>query len=261
MNETAVQNQPADNETNKLAFLPVLAFGVGLGVVLAYVIYFGVWKKLPAGGPDAWANFGDYFGGLVNPVAGVVTVFLVFFTLKATRKEARDTRTEMKAQLKFLADQQSLADLHRRLDGLYKLWLDHTSDRRHTGFIGGTAEIPVQSPNNESLASIFGNEDYRLSAVAYRDLWEPGDAPWTRIQTNFGEAAELLSEMDVVLQMYDKIAKNPDLTDFYRLRLWRAAAMLSAWKLVNDEIRHHFVAASERLVAMKELREPGLAPA
>jgi hypothetical protein len=36
------KDQLPEDETNKLAFLPVLAFGVGLGVVVAYFIVFGL---------------------------------------------------------------------------------------------------------------------------------------------------------------------------------------------------------------------------
>jgi hypothetical protein len=232
MTETTTRGQLPEDETNRLAFLPVLAFGVGLVVILAYYVYFGVWKQLPAGGPDTWANFGDYFGGVVNPVAGVVTVFLVFFTLKATRKEARDTRTEMQEQRRFFVTQQRLTDLHRSLEGVMAEWRLLIERRTFVGYID-----PRSSATHADVIwrRLFEEGEYRV----YAEEWRIGVGHAlgrSDISDEFEDAIELLQELETYCRSYDAVVGNSDLTDFYRRRVSKAATLLESWGLIDDDL-------------------------
>ena len=66
---------------------PYLAVVVGVTVVaIAAIIGYNIWFiALPLGGPESWAQFGDYFGGILNPIIGLATVVLVLETLRITR--------------------------------------------------------------------------------------------------------------------------------------------------------------------------------
>jgi hypothetical protein len=81
------------------------------------------------GGPEQWAWFGDYFGGIVNPACGIITAFLVVRTLRVTREEAADSRAELQRQNEFIAQQmreartESVAsDLRRTVEMVFRLW-------------------------------------------------------------------------------------------------------------------------------------------
>lgn len=65
-------------------------------VVAVFIREFG--HNAP-GQPEDWAHFGDYIGGVLNPIIGIITVLLIVLTLATTRKEAADARKEMKSQL------------------------------------------------------------------------------------------------------------------------------------------------------------------
>lgn len=247
MTEARDTDNPSDDETNNLSILPALAFGVGLGTVFAYLVFFGIWKRLPAGGPSAWAEFGDYYGGLVNPVAGVITVFLVFFTLKATRKEARKTRGEMQKQLKQLVDAQILTDLHRRIEGIYGIWKATLERRLDVQLIelmvgGNRVAHPM------SLAWVFENVDY--AELFQGDQWEIRQEDRDPFDDAMIGAAAVVREIDVSLQAYDSLSPGFHLTDFYRLRMLKAASMLCDLKLVAPVLRDRFDAAGARLKAL-----------
>lgn len=232
MTEVEATDNPPEDETNKLAFLPVLAMGVGLAVVLAYFIYFGVWKRLSPGGPGTWAEFGDYFGGLVNPVAGIVTVFLVFFTLKATRKEARDTRAEMQQQRRFFVTQQRLTDLHRSLEGVMAEWRLLIERRKFEGYI---------DPRNSSThvdviwRELFEEDNVSANAEAWRKNVGNGHGR-SDISDEFDDAVQLLQELETYCRAYDEVVGNNDLTDFYRRRVSKAAKLLEIWGLIDDDL-------------------------
>lgn len=59
---------------------------------------------------DTWGQFGDFVGGVLNPVIGLLTVYLVLVSVRLQRKELRETRAEMKnsnAALKHQAFEQT----------------------------------------------------------------------------------------------------------------------------------------------------------
>ena len=62
------------------------------GVVVAYTIYF--WGHKP-GGPAEWAMFGDFVGGLANPLLGFLTIFLLIVSLFYQSQELAATRKEL----------------------------------------------------------------------------------------------------------------------------------------------------------------------
>ncbi len=233
------------DKVNDLAFLPVLAGVSAIVFVLAYFIFFGMWRGAPAGGPEAWANFGDYFGGVVNPIIGVVTVLLVFFTLKATRIEAADTRQKMQDQLDALVTQQVLTDLHRRIEGIYRVW-ESLLAIRYVGLIGLDEHDQFFRANGNTFREIFNAVGFVEAARRWGA--EGRNEPPPEIADHFRTAAATVSEMDLVLLQYKSIAKNDNLTDFYRLRLESAAEVLFGWSMVDVHVRNRFRSASTRMV-------------
>ena len=224
----------------------VAAFTAAGIAALAFLAFFWQW---PLGGPDAWGTFGEYFGGVVGALVAVATAGLVFLTLQATRREARETRVMMGAQLELLERQQKLTDLHRRLDGLYAVWRELTT-AKYTGIVGGGKDVALEQAEDQTLEVIFASEEFRRAAVAYGELPGQEDVP-VKIQSAFGEAASILTELDVTLEMYDRLSPNPNLTDFYRLRTWKAAVFLCAWGLVDAETRERFEHGNVRLDAAR----------
>lgn len=47
--------------------------------------------------PGDWGAFGDYVGGLVNPIVGIATVTLIFLTLILQRKELQASLEEIRS--------------------------------------------------------------------------------------------------------------------------------------------------------------------
>lgn len=79
------------------ALIAVVGVAVSAGVaVLAYVFVFhqAGWSPDPA----AWGEFGDFLGGLINPIVGIVTVFLVFLSISIQRREFKQSNDALAAQ-------------------------------------------------------------------------------------------------------------------------------------------------------------------
>lgn len=54
---------------------------------------------------DAWGQFGDFIGGILNPVVGLITLLLLVRTLELQRKELQEQRQEISRQNDILARQ------------------------------------------------------------------------------------------------------------------------------------------------------------
>lgn len=67
----------------------------GLGVVLvaAYLVYFGVWLgQMPADDSEKWGQFGDFVGGLLNPVVAFAAFYWLTQSVKLQKTELAETR-------------------------------------------------------------------------------------------------------------------------------------------------------------------------
>lgn len=93
------QDSLPDPPQSKLVWVPVIA---GIALLLAYGVYFGLVENLPKGGPDSWGQFGDFLGGLLNPVVGTITIVLLVRTLQQQGKAVEYQRIELVEQRKEL---------------------------------------------------------------------------------------------------------------------------------------------------------------
>ena len=82
-------------------------FGVAASLVGAYLIYFGlILEQKPAADADKWGQFGDFVGGLLNPIVAFAAFFWLTESVKLQKQELADTRAELKAAA--LAQQQQV---------------------------------------------------------------------------------------------------------------------------------------------------------
>jgi hypothetical protein len=160
-----------------LLFIPVV---VAVGAVGVYVWAF---NHLPfTEDPSAWGTFGDFFGGLLNPVVSCLTLFVAIQVwllqgkeLEETKKALRDQADTAKQQL----SEQRFFDLLRvyqsTVDGLYLEQGAHYSGRQVLvqWFKGSASSYLQQFPTAQSLDP--GRSKYPNGAEPkqeLRDAWQ-----------------------------------------------------------------------------------------
>lgn len=82
--------------------LVVLGFAVAGGVIGFYVARFGSWSL--SDDPDDWAAFGDYVGGLLNPLVALLALALLAFSVGIQRRELNQTKRALVAQAEHSED-------------------------------------------------------------------------------------------------------------------------------------------------------------
>lgn len=100
----------------------VIAIAVAFTIA---VFFFYVWHF--SGGlssnPDAWGQFGDYFGGVLNPIFGLGGFIALLFTLYHQREELEKTTKHFEAQT-AIAQLQGFESTFFQLLGLYRQVVD-----------------------------------------------------------------------------------------------------------------------------------------
>lgn len=67
--------------------------GLGAVLVAAYLVYFGVWLgQMPADDSEKWGQFGDFVGGLLNPVVAFAAFYWLTQSVKLQKTELAETR-------------------------------------------------------------------------------------------------------------------------------------------------------------------------
>lgn len=201
--------------------LRVVAFGIV--ACLAYFAFF-VTRRFEIGGPEAWGQFGDFFGGLVNPVVGIVTVILVVRTLHETRKASDLTRLEMQEQTRLFAIQldrydreAKLSELQKRLEGALAAW-NLAMSQEYESLEADLIKAGVAPGHAPTFGQMFAN-----STIENQIVISIGDSDWPRMARNWERLAHepinLLRELGQYCDDYDKEVGNRILTDFYRHRV------------------------------------------
>ncbi len=95
-----------DKESNESSFIGITALLILLVLFIAlsigaysYKFGVGLWDT-----PEKWGSLGDFFGGVLNPFIGFLTVFLLLFTLKQNQKALEQNAEELKLTREELSD-------------------------------------------------------------------------------------------------------------------------------------------------------------
>ncbi|WP_339876138.1 hypothetical protein [Olleya marilimosa] len=86
-------------------------------IILPIIIYIAnFWGMTLSESPEKWGAFGDYFGGLLNPVIAIFgTIFLGYLTYEIGKQNSNDTKNIFVYQQRMIAYQE-IADLTTELD-------------------------------------------------------------------------------------------------------------------------------------------------
>lgn len=126
-----MNNSVPKNNVGKIALILGVIFFIS--VITSYI-----WKfhgTTISGDPSHWGVLGDFVGGIVNPLLGLVTIWLLTVSLRQNNEMLDQARTELKATLvelkrgqeiqeateNAMKKQISLAESARDIEGAIKL--------------------------------------------------------------------------------------------------------------------------------------------
>lgn len=121
-------------------------FGVAACLVGGYLVYFGlILGQKPATDADKWGTFGDFVGGLLNPIVAFAAFFWLTESVKLQKLELAATRAELKVAA---VAQQQIAETGRitvRIAALTAL-----AQESHNEFLQAQSVIDAIAANRPS---------------------------------------------------------------------------------------------------------------
>lgn len=142
MAETEPANlKPASEEnfSEELLRRGIKAFVLaGVFALLTFAIYVVNFGSSLSSDRDDWGVFGDYLGGVLNPVIGLVTVFLVLINVRLQRQELKNSLVEMRNSNEALKEQNASIELQNFQNTFFN-WLNSYNN------IASNIEVTVDS--------------------------------------------------------------------------------------------------------------------
>ncbi|HEX7026751.1 MAG TPA: hypothetical protein VF268_05880, partial [Gammaproteobacteria bacterium] len=126
-----------------------------LGAIIAYILTFGTQI---ADSHERWAQFGDYFGGILNPIFAFLAFLLLLWTIKLQISEFHSASEFLSEQVKAANEQLSLLKEARIREDL--LYVMKDIDRRLDESL--KAFISPPSSNGQLTVSHMVSESHRI---------------------------------------------------------------------------------------------------
>ncbi|MDO3387194.1 hypothetical protein QWI17_15230 [Gilvimarinus sp. SDUM040013] len=105
-------SEEGKSESEELAKKPNYfkwALSAYLAIIVIYAGYFWGWERYGVSDdPNVWGTFGDFVGGVVNPVLGLITILLLTTTIRQTDKalaQADDALRQSREELKLTREE------------------------------------------------------------------------------------------------------------------------------------------------------------
>lgn len=156
---------------------PVLAVTVAIFLTSAYAFVFG--KYGWSTNPDSWGQFGDFMGGLLNPLISLFTLSVAVKVWQLQKTELGQTRNALEDQLKTAEQQRAEARFFDLLN-LYQLTLSGVVDSSPVGNANGpivvrSGRAALQSLFSAGVSTCFRTSSHSQQSFEYAKRTWPGE--------------------------------------------------------------------------------------
>lgn len=152
-----------------------------IAIIVPYLISFGSsWSK----SNEVWGQFGDYIGGSLNPIFGLITLLVILFNTRMQRSEIERNKEMMLAQSSLLSRQLELIEQKAVEEFTFQLIEEVRTDK---------IVKKAKSKQWEALLGVYmlyvdGNGKYAPDAKAYSERSKLADAHFRScIDITFGQ--------------------------------------------------------------------------
>lgn len=201
---------------------------------------------------DAWGQFGDFIGGVLNPLIGLVTILLVLRTIRITLNESARSIALLEGQSVDLAEQlrlaheqdqrnrgaAELAELQKCLDEIVRMLTDILEETVPHSFPTGVDEdghSPHTTMTTTKQRLVIGELDTG-NLARLRD-WAAQHSGSRLDQFNalkqwwldrFFKERRLITELVIYVQEYDSRTAHSWVSAYYKRRAYPTALCLAA---------------------------------
>jgi len=169
-------------------------------VVIAYVATFG---STPIPDQGKWGEFGDYFGGLLNPLFSMMAFLALLWSTTIQAKQFESTVEQLSKQAKLTLDEIEINRQDRLSQELLHVIKD--IDARLAKLLHTTVSPPGTSPQLTIVHMVAEAERVATSdakSAAYSAFLEIAKTPGTVVEASTREIRYLVQKMREFIEQY-----------------------------------------------------------
>lgn len=208
-----------ENGINTFVGLFILVVIIILSIIGLY--YFNFKEHPISNNPLDWGPFGDFFGGVLNPILGFFSFLALLYTIHIQQQELRLTRRELKRSVEAqkqtaeftkaqsVVSSQQITEMNKREQKNDIFRLIESIDKKMKGFLNSKVKNILNSGEcdlHKSISYIYNNEIEE-------------DIKTRVIKRNGTELKVLKSELDELEKLlieFDHLAGHSFLSDYYK---------------------------------------------
>jgi hypothetical protein len=227
-----------------------------LGAVLAYTVTF--WQLPATENPGAWGTFGDFLGGLLNPLVSTLTLFVAASVWKLQRKELELTREELEQTKLAMEEQAKTAEQQRQEQRFFDLLNVYQQTVESVSYAKRKSE-DIYKSNGKNAISLWLR--YADALDLNREAQRAASKPLSEFKTawNHNDASgffghyfrlihHILSEAEALLS--DQHLRYIEL---FRAQLSRSALIILGFNLWLNEDAKNMIPLFEKYGLLKHL--------
>ncbi len=219
----------------------VLTIAITVGLA-AFVLYFMVFNQGLSQDQAVWGQFGDFFGGTLNPFFGFLTLIALLLTIVIQNKELHNSTDELRKSAE--AAQKTTKHLEReakRAD-LYRL-IEKLAERINRNYNENRLD------ENASLHGVIAERDSvhpRFSTSAcYRYYQDRESRTYRTIRWIEGDMRRLMGYIKKYERVSDFTEGETQLPEFYRAEYHETVDFLKSYGMIAEDIFQFFTTRSE----------------
>ena len=194
---------------------------------------------------EAWAQFGDFFGGLLNPVYALLAFLALLYTISLQSAELRQATTEFKRSADSMQQQLDHYKVSAQKDDLYKIIkdIDHDLERIYETTVGHDGQLSALNVGH------IVHEGFRLrnnaaKSSSYHMFLKMASTSGSVIESIYLKLALTSSNLYEHLTKYQEIAGEYNyLSQYYRYKYFMLGQLLKDAGNVDRKICDYFLSS------------------
>ncbi len=216
------------------------------GVVSAYTLTFGA---TPTDTQTLWGAFGDYFGGLLNPLFAMLAFLALLWSITLQKEEFHRAAGHLATQSELARKQ--LEDLTNDRLSQELLHVIKDIDLR----LGQLLQTEVSSPNSDPIVTValMVAESERLAmsageSASYTHFVQLAQSQGSVVEALIREIAQLVAEMRGFLEQLSRFhtGSYAPVVVYYANKVYRLLHMLEDVGCVPADSRQFFATVSDQ---------------
>lgn len=226
-------------------FLLCVSIAAGLVMLIPVIFYITTYGYELSESQAVWAQFGDFFGGILNPIYAFLAFLALLYTISLQAAEMRLATAEFRRSADSMQKQLDRGVDAAKKDDLYKIIKDVDSDM-------AALYEQVVSPDGflpKLKITHVVHEGFRLrkskvKSKSYSDFLLQASTSGTLVEAAFFQLSKAGGNLYRHLMLYQELSgKDNSVTEYYRYKHFMLGQLLKDSGKVDVSVCNFFLSA------------------